>query len=85
VVVVTDTHFICLHAVGYLSEAGASIVDTSLGLGIVPKTKVVRFVSPSFYYSKVIRTKTKAVKKTSERFPQVRYLGAECVWACECG
>jgi phosphatidylinositol 4-kinase type 2 len=29
-----------LSNVGYLSEAGASIVDDHLGLGIVPKTKV---------------------------------------------
>ena len=34
---------------GYLSEAGASIVDTSLRLGVVPKTKVsgLTFVPPS--------------------------------------
>lgn len=56
---------------GYLSEAGASIVDSSLGLNIVPKTKVVRFVSTSFHYSKVTRTKTNAVKNASQRFPQI--------------
>ena len=25
---------------GYMSEAGASVVDTKFGLGVVPKTKV---------------------------------------------
>ena len=28
---------------GYLSEAGASLVDEKLGLGVVPKTKVGMF------------------------------------------
>lgn len=35
---------------GYLSEAGASLIDTKLGLNIVPKTRVVRLTSPSFNY-----------------------------------
>ncbi|PIO75502.1 hypothetical protein TELCIR_02439, partial [Teladorsagia circumcincta] len=37
---------------GYLSETGASIVDDMLQLYIVPKTRVVRMASPSFYYSR---------------------------------
>lgn len=37
---------------GYLSEAGASLVDDLLGLGIVPKTKVVSLASPTFYYAR---------------------------------
>ncbi|KAK6043872.1 hypothetical protein COOONC_18623 [Cooperia oncophora] len=37
---------------GYLSETGASIVDDLLQLHIVPKTRVVRMASPSFYYSR---------------------------------
>ncbi|CAF1552507.1 unnamed protein product [Adineta steineri] len=35
---------------GYLSEAGASIIDTKLGLNIVPKTHVVRLAAASFNY-----------------------------------
>ena len=35
---------------GYLSEAGASLIDTKLGLDIVPKTRVVRLASNSFNY-----------------------------------
>ncbi|EYC12019.1 hypothetical protein Y032_0048g1565 [Ancylostoma ceylanicum] len=37
---------------GYLSETGASIVDDMLQLHIVPKTRVVRLASPSFFYSR---------------------------------
>nr|CDJ87244.1 Phosphatidylinositol 3-4-kinase domain containing protein [Haemonchus contortus] len=37
---------------GYLSETGASIVDDLLQLHIVPKTRVVRMASPSFFYSR---------------------------------
>ena len=35
---------------GYLSEAGASIIDSKLRLNIVPKTRVVRLASDSFNY-----------------------------------
>lgn len=35
---------------GYLSEAGASLIDMKLGLNIVPKTRVVRLTSSSFNY-----------------------------------
>ncbi|KAE9414079.1 hypothetical protein Angca_004492, partial [Angiostrongylus cantonensis] len=37
---------------GYLSETGASIVDDMLQLHIVPKTRVRRLASPSFFYSR---------------------------------
>lgn len=37
---------------GYLSETGASIVDGLLQLNIVPKTRVVKLCSPTFYYGK---------------------------------
>ncbi|KAK5966197.1 Phosphatidylinositol 4-kinase type 2-beta [Trichostrongylus colubriformis] len=37
---------------GYLSETGASIVDDLLQLHIVPKTRVVRMASPSFFYAR---------------------------------
>ncbi|CAF1178251.1 unnamed protein product [Adineta steineri] len=35
---------------GYLSEAGASIIDTKLRLNIVPKTRAVRLAADSFNY-----------------------------------
>ncbi len=35
---------------GYLSEAGASIIDTKLNLNIVPKTRAVRLAADSFNY-----------------------------------
>jgi len=54
---------------GYLSEAGASTVDTKLGLNIVPKTKVVQLVSETFNYNAIDRAKSKTKKYTSERFP----------------
>ncbi|KAI9183179.1 Phosphatidylinositol 4-kinase LSB6 [Blastocladiella emersonii ATCC 22665] len=38
--------------VGYLSEAGASLLDRRLGFGIVPLTKVVTLSSPAFHYRK---------------------------------
>eukprot|EP00051_Salpingoeca_urceolata_P014535 m.185263 g.185263 ORF g.185263 m.185263 type:complete len:434 (+) comp18114_c0_seq5:771-2072(+) len=54
---------------GYLSEAGASMVDTALQLNVVPKTKVVRLVSSSFHYSSFDRARANVVKSASERFP----------------
>eukprot|EP00834_Sanchytrium_tribonematis_P000846 NODE_17_length_48642_cov_1.199349.p10 type:complete len:418 gc:universal NODE_17_length_48642_cov_1.199349:17723-16470(-) len=36
--------------IGYLSEAGASLLDSRLGLNIVPTTLVMQFASPSFHY-----------------------------------
>ena len=35
---------------GYLSEAGASLIDAKLKLNIVPKTRVVRLAANSFNY-----------------------------------
>eukprot|EP00835_Amoeboradix_gromovi_P004717 NODE_386_length_9538_cov_0.348766.p2 type:complete len:409 gc:universal NODE_386_length_9538_cov_0.348766:9388-8162(-) len=37
--------------IGYLSEAGASVIDSRLDLGIVPFTTVLQFASPSFHYA----------------------------------
>lgn len=54
---------------GYLSEAGASLVDMTLGLGVVPKTRVVNLVSDAFYYSKFDRARARAIHKAVERFP----------------
>lgn len=35
---------------GYLSEAGASVIDRKLRLNIVPKTRAVRLAAESFNY-----------------------------------
>lgn len=56
---------------GYLSEAGASLVDQKLQLHIVPKTKVVRLVSETFNYSAMDRAKSKTKRNLSERFPEI--------------
>eukprot|EP00128_Syssomonas_multiformis_P018432 Colp12_sorted_trinity150504_noHs@12420 len=47
---------------GYLSEAGASVVDTKLGLHVVPRTKVVKLASPAFNYSAFHRARAKHTK-----------------------
>jgi len=56
---------------GYLSEAGASLVDTKLKLHVVPKTKVVKLSSETFNYTRLDREKSRAKKIVSERFPNV--------------
>jgi phosphatidylinositol 4-kinase type 2 len=56
---------------GYLSESGASIVDTKLGLNIVPRTKVVKLVSETFNYSRIDREKSHVQKMVCDRFPSV--------------
>ena len=56
---------------GYLSEAGASIVDTDLALHIVPKTKVVKLASPTFNYSYSDRAAAATKKHVMEHFPRV--------------
>lgn len=57
---------------GYLSEAGASLVDQKLQLNIVPKTKIVRLVSESFNYSAIDRAKSRTKKNIIEKFPKYR-------------
>ncbi|KAH7720845.1 phosphatidylinositol 3 [Aphelenchoides avenae] len=37
---------------GYLSETGASLVDARLKLDIVPKTRIVKLSSPTFFYGR---------------------------------
>ena len=56
---------------GYLSEAGASLVDEKLGLGLVPKTKVVLLASHSFNYMRLDREKSRAKKMVYDKFPNV--------------
>uniref|UniRef100_A0A6M2DM22 Phosphatidylinositol 4-kinase type 2 n=1 Tax=Xenopsylla cheopis TaxID=163159 RepID=A0A6M2DM22_XENCH len=54
---------------GYLSEAGASLVDAKLQLKVVPKTRVVRLVSETFNYPRIDRQKTRVKKAITEQFP----------------
>ncbi|XP_040821784.1 phosphatidylinositol 4-kinase type 2-beta isoform X3 [Ochotona curzoniae] len=56
---------------GYLSEAGAYLVDEKLHLGIVPKTKVVWLVSETFNYSAIDRAKSRGKKYALEKVPKV--------------
>ncbi|XP_003226170.1 phosphatidylinositol 4-kinase type 2-beta [Anolis carolinensis] len=56
---------------GYLSEAGACLVDSKLGLGVVPKTKVVWIVSETFNYSAIDRAKSRGKKYALEKVPKV--------------
>jgi phosphatidylinositol 4-kinase type 2 len=58
---------------GYLSEAGASIVDEKLGLKIVPKTKVVKLSAESFNYLAIDRVKSRTKQNLSNRFPNMRF------------
>ncbi|KAL0596473.1 Phosphatidylinositol 4-kinase type 2-beta, partial [Plecturocebus cupreus] len=56
---------------GYLSEAGAYLVDNKLHLGIVPKTKVVWLVSEAFNYNAIDRAKSRGKKYALEKVPKV--------------
>jgi len=56
---------------GYMSEAGASLVDGKLGLNVVPKTKVVKLASETFNYLRIDVEKARAKKVVSEHFPKV--------------
>ncbi|RZF43110.1 hypothetical protein LSTR_LSTR001288 [Laodelphax striatellus] len=56
---------------GYLSEAGASLVDQKLQLKIVPKTKVVKLVSETFNYHRIDRRKSQVKVAINEHFPKL--------------
>ncbi|XP_033015887.1 phosphatidylinositol 4-kinase type 2-beta isoform X2 [Lacerta agilis] len=56
---------------GYLSETGAYLVDSKLGLGVVPKTKVIWIVSETFNYSAIDRAKSRGKKYALEKVPKV--------------
>ncbi|CAI5679222.1 phosphatidylinositol 4-kinase type 2-beta [Oreochromis niloticus] len=56
---------------GYLSEAAASLVDTKLCLGVVPKTKVVYLASETFHYNAIDRAKSRGKKYALEKVPKV--------------
>ncbi|XP_033113406.1 phosphatidylinositol 4-kinase type 2-alpha-like [Anneissia japonica] len=56
---------------GYLSEAGAYLVDRKLSLDIVPKTRVVKLASETFNYSAIDRAKSKTKKFTYDKFQTI--------------
>lgn len=56
---------------GYLSEAGASLIDDKLGLKVVPKTKVVWLAAPSLNYSALDRRKSEAKLKIATSCPKL--------------
>ncbi|KAI1722594.1 phosphatidylinositol 3- and 4-kinase domain-containing protein [Ditylenchus destructor] len=56
---------------GYLSEAGASLIDQKLGLGVVPKTAVVSLAAPTFNYSAIDRAKARSKERLRARFPDL--------------
>nr|CAD7597085.1 unnamed protein product [Timema genevievae] len=56
---------------GYLSEAGASLVDHKLQLNVVPNTKVVKLVSETFNYPRIDRQKSRVKRAITEHFPNV--------------
>ena len=56
---------------GYMSEAGASLVDQKFGLNVVPNTKVIKLASEAFNYLRIDREKSKAKKVVNEHFPKV--------------
>lgn len=58
---------------GYLSEAGASLVDQKLKLDVVPNTRVVRLVAETFNYARIDRRKAKLKKQIKEHFPSARF------------
>uniref|UniRef100_A0A7E4ZVX1 Phosphatidylinositol 4-kinase type 2 n=1 Tax=Panagrellus redivivus TaxID=6233 RepID=A0A7E4ZVX1_PANRE len=56
---------------GYLSEAGASLVDQKLGLNVVPKTAVVAFAAPTFNYSALDRGFARSKERIRSRYPDL--------------
>lgn len=58
---------------GYLSEAGASLIDEKLELKIVPKTRVVKLSAESFNYLAIDRVKSRTKQNLANRFPNMRF------------
>nr|XP_022339378.1 phosphatidylinositol 4-kinase type 2-beta-like isoform X3 [Crassostrea virginica] len=56
---------------GYLSEAGASLVDRKLQLNIVPNTKVVKLASDTFNYNAIDRAKSRTKHSIMTKVPAV--------------
>ncbi|KAG8677980.1 phosphatidyl inositol kinase [Ceratobasidium sp. 394] len=51
----------------YISEAGASLLDTRLNLNIVPHTELASFASPAFFYDWIDRSAAKKGKALPEK------------------
>lgn len=56
---------------GYLSEAGASLIDQKLGLNVVPKTAVVSLAAPTFNYSAIDRAAARTKQRLMTRYPDL--------------
>lgn len=54
---------------GFLSEAGAYVVDAHLGLRVVPPTYVVRLAAPTFHYGRIERETARLRLNVAEHFP----------------
>ena len=51
-------------------QAAACIVDETLGLAVVPNTKIVKLASAAFHYSKVQKLAAKAARPLGTRVRQ---------------
>ncbi|VDK24533.1 unnamed protein product [Anisakis simplex] len=60
-----------IHSKGYLSEAGASLVDAKLKLDVVPKTAVVALAAPTFNYGRIDRAKARTKERIRSRYPDL--------------
>uniref|UniRef100_A0A0M3HWQ9 Phosphatidylinositol 4-kinase type 2 n=2 Tax=Ascaris TaxID=6251 RepID=A0A0M3HWQ9_ASCLU len=56
---------------GYLSEAGASLVDRKLQLNVVPKTAIVALAAPTFNYGRIDRAKARTKERIRSRYPDL--------------
>uniref|UniRef100_A0A0N5AFE6 Phosphatidylinositol 4-kinase type 2 n=1 Tax=Syphacia muris TaxID=451379 RepID=A0A0N5AFE6_9BILA len=56
---------------GYLSEAGASLIDQKLHLNVVPKTCVVALAAPTFNYGRIVRAKARTKERIRTRYPDL--------------
>ena len=56
---------------GYLSEAGASLVDRKLGLNVVPTTAIVEMAAPTFFYGRIDRAKARTKERIRSRYPDI--------------
>lgn len=59
--------------VSYISEAAASLLDTRLDLHIVPRTELVSFSSPAFFYDWIDRAAAKKGKPLPEKIGSLQY------------
>ena len=57
----------------YISEAAASLLDDRLGLNIVPRTELVSFATPAFYYPWHVRRAANKGKALPEKIGSLQY------------